>query len=170
MSRMHSRIQTCFALLCANHRAGRIRVLGGAATIGTQSCALRASAAVPAGTAAEFVEYARSNPGRLNYASAGHGSSGHLAMAYFASLAKLDMVHIPFKSSQDATTDVLPARSHALIVPNVGAIPFVKDARIRLLGVTSQRRSAFLPEIPPVAESVPGYAFDSWFALLAPPT
>jgi tripartite-type tricarboxylate transporter receptor subunit TctC len=89
-------------------------------------------------------------------------------MAYFASLAKLDMVHIPFKSSQDATTDVLAARSHALIVPNVGAIPFAKDARIRLLGVTSQRRSAFLPEVPPVAESVPGYAFDSWFGLLAP--
>jgi len=133
-----------------------------------QSYVLMASAAVPARTVAEFVEYARSNPGRLNYASAGHGSSGHLAMAYFASLAKLDMVHIPFKSSQDATTDVLAARSHALIVPNVGAIPFLKDARIRLLGVTSQRRSAFLPEVPPVAESVPGYAFDSWFGLLAP--
>src|SRR5258708_12718146 len=129
---------------------------------------VRGGAALPARTAAELVEYARSNPGRLNYASAGHGSSGHLGMAYFASLAKLDMVHIPFKSSQDATTDVLAARSHALIVPNVGAIPFVKDARIRLLGVTSQRRSAFLPEIPPVAESVPGYAFDSWFGLLAP--
>src|SRR6267154_2312373 len=132
---------------------------GAGGAIGTASVAKAAP---------EFVEYARSNPGRLNYASAGHGSSGHLAMAYFASLAKLDMVHIPFKSSQDATTDVLAARSHALIVPNVGAIPFAKDARIRLLGVTSQRRSTFLPEVPPVAESVPGYAFDSWFGLLAP--
>jgi len=156
------------ALLGANPPYDPIRDFAAVANIGTQSYVLMASAAVPARTAAEFVEYARSNPGRLNYASAGHGSSGHLAMAYFASLAKLDMVHIPFKSSQDATTDVLAARSHALIVPNVGAIPFAKDARIRLLGVTSQRRSAFLPEIPPVAESVPGYAFDSWFGLLAP--
>src|SRR5258708_2920115 len=159
---------TATALLGANPPYDPIRDFAGVANIGMQSYVLRASAAVPARTAAEFVEYARSNPGRLNYASAGHGSSGHLAMAYFASLAKLDMVHIPFKSSQDATTDVLAARSHALIVPNVGAIPFAKDARIRLLGVTSQRRSAFLPEIPPVAESVPGYAFDSWFGLLAP--
>ena len=156
------------ALLGANPPYDPIRDFAAVANIGMQSYVLMASAAVPARTAAEFVEYARSNPGRLNYASAGHGSSGHLAMAYFASLAKLDMVHIPFKSSQDATTDVLAARSHALIVPNVGAIPFAKDARIRLLGVTSQRRSAFLPEIPPVAESVPGYAFDSWFGLLAP--
>src|SRR5712671_6609425 len=136
------------ALLGANPPYDPIRDFAAVANIGMQSYVLMASAAVPARTAAEFVEYARSNPGRLNYASAGHGSSGHLAMAYFASLAKLDMVHIPFKSSQDATTDVLAARSHALIVPNVGAIPFAKDARIRLLGVTSQRRSAFLPETP----------------------
>ena len=156
------------ALLGANPPYDPIRDFAAVANIGMQSYVLMVNAAVPARTAAELVEYARSNPGRLNYASAGHGSSGHLAMAYFASLAKLDIVHIPFKSSQDATTDVLAARSHALIVPNVGAIPFLKDARIRLLGMTSQRRSAFLPEIPPVAESVPGYAFDSWFGLLAP--
>jgi tripartite-type tricarboxylate transporter receptor subunit TctC len=156
------------ALLGANPPYDPIRDFEAVANIGMQSYVLMASAAVPAKTVAEFVEYAKANPGKLNYASAGHGSSGHLAMAYFASLAKLDMVHIPFKSSQDATTDVLAARSHALVVPNVGAIPFLKDARIRLLGVTSQGRSAFLPEVPPVAESVPGYAFDSWFGLLAP--
>jgi len=156
------------ALLGANPPYDPIRDFAAVANIGMQSYVLMASAAVPARTVAEFVEYARSNPGRLNYASPGHCSSGHLAMAYFASRAKLDMLHMPFMSTQDATTDVLAARSHALIVPNVGAIPFVKDARIRLLGVTSQRRSAFLPEVPPVAESVHGYAFDSWFGLLAP--
>jgi tripartite-type tricarboxylate transporter receptor subunit TctC len=89
-------------------------------------------------------------------------------MAYFASLAGLDMVHIPFKSTQDASNDVLAARSHALIVPNVGAIPFAKDERLRLLGVTSRKRSAFLPEVPALAETFPAYEFDSWFGLLAP--
>jgi tripartite-type tricarboxylate transporter receptor subunit TctC len=156
------------ALLGANPPYDPIKEFTGVANIGMQSYVLMASGEVPAKTVAEFVRYARANPGKLNYASAGHGSSGHLAMAYFASLAKLDMVHIPFKSTTDATNDVLAARSHALIVPNVGAIPFARDKRIRLLGVTSQRRSAFLPDIPVVSESVPGYEFDSWFGLLAP--
>lgn len=156
------------ALLGASPAYDPIRDFAGVANIGMQSYVLMTSAAVPAKTVAEFVRHARANPGRLNYASAGHGSSGHLAMAYFASVAGLYMVHIPFKSTQDATNDVLAARSHALIVPNVGAIPFARDERIRLLGVTSHKRSAFLPDIPPVSESFPGYEFDSWFGLLAP--
>src|SRR6266700_2249467 len=156
------------ALLDANPAYDPIKDFAGVANIGMQSYVLMASAAVPARTVAEFVTYAKANPGKLNYASAGHGSSSHLAMAYFASLAGLDMVHIPFKSTADANNDVLAARSHAVIVPNVGAVPFVRDERIRLLGVTSRKRSAFLPGVRPVAESVPGYGFDSWFGLLAP--
>ena len=156
------------ALLGASPPYDPIADFAAVANIGMQSYALMTGAGVPAGGVADFVAYAKANPGKLNYASAGHGSSSHLAMAYFASLAGLDMVHIPFKSSQDATNDVLAGRSHAVIVPNVGAIPFAKDARIRILGVTSLKRSAFLPEVPPVAESVRGYEFDSWFGLLAP--
>jgi tripartite-type tricarboxylate transporter receptor subunit TctC len=156
------------ALLGASPAYDPIRDFATVANIGMQSYVLMASAEVPADSVAGFVAYARANPGRLNYASAGHGSSSHLAMAYFAGLADLSMVHIPFKSTQDATNDVLAARSHAVIVPNVGAIPFAKDVRVRILGVTSLKRSPFLPAAPPVAESFPGYEFDSWFGLLAP--
>src|SRR5882672_3293661 len=155
-------------LLAANPAYDPINDFAAVANVGMQSYVLMTSAQLPARTLGELVRHAKAHPGTLNYASAGHGSSSHLAMAYLARLAGIEMVHIPFKSTQDATNDVIAGRSHALIVPNVGAMPFQKDARIRLLGVTSPKRSAFLPEVPAVAEDLPGYVFESWFGLLAP--
>jgi tripartite-type tricarboxylate transporter receptor subunit TctC len=156
------------ALLAERAPYDPIKDFAAVANIGMQSYVLMSSAELPARKLSELVSHAKARPGALNYASPGHGSSGHLAMAYFAKLAGIEMVHIPYKSTQDATNDVLAGRSHALIVPNVGAIPFAKDGRIRLLGVTSPNRSAFLPEVPAVAEELPGYVFESWFGLLAP--
>jgi tripartite-type tricarboxylate transporter receptor subunit TctC len=156
------------ALLSEHPAYDPIKDFAAVANVGMQSYVLMTSAELPARSVGELIAYAKANPGKLNYSSPGHGSSGHLAMAYFARLAGIDMVHIPFKSTQDATNDVLAARSHALIVPNVGALPFTKEARLRLLGVTSPARSPFLPQVPAVAEELRDYVFESWFGLLAP--
>ena len=140
----------------------------GAAHIGSVDYVLMATSALPVKTTAEFVAYAKANPGKLNYASAGNGSATHLSMAYFASLAGLELVHVPFKATGEAINEVLAGRAHAVIAANIGALAFVKDARVRMLGATGAKRSKFLPDLPTVAEAVPGYEFDSWLGLLAP--
>jgi tripartite-type tricarboxylate transporter receptor subunit TctC len=139
------------------------------AHIGSVDYVLMINAGVPAKNTAEFVAYGKANPGKLNYATAGNGSATHLSMAYFASLAGIDMVHVPFKATGEAINEVLAGRAHAVIAANIGALGYVKDARVRMLGSTGARRSRFLPDLPTVAESgVPGYEFDSWLGLLAP--
>ena len=139
------------------------------AHIGSAGYVLMIHPDVPAKTAAEFIRYAKANPGKLNYATAGVGSATHLSMAYFCGLAGIDLVHVPLKATGEAINEVLSGRAHAVIAASIGALAFVKDSRIRLLGVTSLKRSKYLPEVPSLAESgLPGYEFDSWFGLLGP--
>lgn len=139
------------------------------ANIGTQSYVLMINAALPAKNLAEFVALAKSKPGEFNYGSAGIGSSTHLAMAYLLNVAGADVVHVPYKSTQEAANEVAAGRTQAVIVPNAGIGPYVQDARLRIVGVTSTKRSALLPNVPTIAEAgLPSYAFESWFGLLAP--
>lgn len=139
-----------------------------AAYIGTSSYILMTNTEFPAKTVAEFIALAKAKPGGFNYASAGNGSASHLAMAYFDSMAGIDLVHIPTKGTGDAITELLANRAQAVIAANVAALPFAADNRIRFLGVSSEKPSPFVPGIPPIANTVKGYAFDSWFGLLAP--
>ena len=139
------------------------------AHIGNVDYVLLVSATVPAKTVDDFVAYAKANPGKLNYASAGNGSATHLAMAYFASLAGIEMVHVPYKATGEAVNEVLAGRAHAVIAANIGAIPYVNDQRVRALASTGRERSKFLPDLPSVDEAgVRGYTFDSWIGLLGP--
>ena len=141
----------------------------GVAHIGSVDYVLMASAEVPAKNLKEFIAYSKSNPGKLNYASAGNGSATHLSMAYLASLTGLDMVHVPLKSTAEAINEVIAGRAHAVIASNIGALPFARDSRVRMLGVTGSKRSRFLAELPTLAESgAAGYEFDSWLGLLGP--
>jgi tripartite-type tricarboxylate transporter receptor subunit TctC len=139
------------------------------ANIGNQSYVLIVNAQLPVKTVADFIQYTRGKPGVLNYNSAGIGSSTHLAMAYFARAAGLDMQHVPYKGTAEAANDVSGGRGHAVIVPTAGVGVYLQDTRLRVIGVTSARRSTLLPQFPTLAESgLPGFHFESWFGLLAP--
>ena len=139
-----------------------------AAYIGTSSYVMMTNSEFPAKTVAEFIALAKAKPWQYNYASAGNGSASHLAMAYFDSMAGIDLVHIPTKGTGDAITELLSGRAQAVIAANVAALPFMNDSRIRFLGVSSEKPSPFVPGIPPIANTLKGYVFDSWFGLLAP--
>jgi tripartite-type tricarboxylate transporter receptor subunit TctC len=139
------------------------------AHIGNVDYVLLVSSTVPAKTLREFIAYAKANPGKLNYASAGNGSATHLSMAYFCAMAGIDMVHVPFKATGEAVNEVLAGRAQAVIAANIGAIPYVHDARVHALASTGKQRSKFLPDLPTVDEAgVRGYSFDSWMGLLGP--
>jgi len=142
----------------------------GVAYVGTLDYVLMVSSGVPSRNVKEFIAELKANPGKYNYASAGNGSASHLAMAYFCGLAGVEMVHVPFKATGEAVNEVLAGRAHAVTPANVGALPYAKDPRVRMLGSTGATRSQFLPGLPTVAESLPGYQFDSWVAILAPAT
>lgn len=145
-----------------------LRDFTAAAYIGTSSYILMTNTEFPAKTVAEFIALAKAKPSQFNYASAGNGSASHLAMAYFDSMAGIDLVHIPTKGTGDAITELLANRAQAVIAANVAALPFIADSRIRFLGVSSEKPSPFAPGIPPIGNTVKGYVFDSWFGLLAP--
>ena len=145
-----------------------IKDFTGAAYIGTSSYIMMTNAEFPAKSVAEFIALAKANPGQYNYASAGSGSASHLAMAYFDSMAGINLVHIPTKGTGDAITELLAGRAQAVIAANVAALPFANDPRVRFLGVSSEKPSQFVPGVPPIGNTVKGYVFDSWFGLLAP--
>ena len=118
---------------------------------------------------ADLIAKARAQPGALNYASAGNGSASHLATASLAAQAGVQLQHIPFKSTGDATTELLAGRVQVVTGATIGMIPFRNDPRVKLLAYSGTARSRFLPELPTVAESgLPGYQFDTWLGLLAP--
>jgi tripartite-type tricarboxylate transporter receptor subunit TctC len=139
------------------------------AHVGTGAMMVLLNSKLPAKTVMEFVEYAKANPGKLNYASAGVGSATHMAMAYFASRAGISVVHVPFKSTAEALNAVATNTTQALIVPTLGSQTYVNNPDVRILAVMSKNRIPSLPDTPSVSESgLPGVEFSSWFGLLGP--
>jgi tripartite-type tricarboxylate transporter receptor subunit TctC len=125
--------------------------------------------ALPVKSVRDLIALARSKPGQLNYASAGNGTPPHLAGELFKTMARVDMVHVPYKGNVPAFADML-AGLVSLSFPSMpSAVPHVKSGRLRALGLTTAKRSPAAPEIPTIAESgLPGYESTSWYGMLAP--
>lgn len=116
----------------------------------------------------ELIALAKAQPGRINYASSGPGSGGHMSVELLKSLTGIDLVHIPYKGAGPALVDVVAGQVQIICTSPLPAMPHVKTGRLRALGMTSLKRSPAHPEVPPVAETVPGYQSTLWYALLAP--
>ena len=124
---------------------------------------------VPVKSVKELIAYAKANPGKLNFASSGNGTSIHLSGELFKTMTGVSMVHIPYKGSAPALADLLGGQADLMFDNLPPSLPHIKSGRLHALAVTTARRSAVMPDLPTMAEAgVPGYESGSWFGVLAP--
>lgn len=136
--------------------------------VGSSQLALVVHPSVAAKSVKDLVAMAKAKPGSINFASAGAGSTAHLAGEQFKYLAGIDIVHVPYKGAGPALTDLVGGQVQMLISAYSSAFPHIKAGKLRALGVTGTRRIASAPELPTIAETVPGYEVLSWYGLHAP--
>jgi tripartite-type tricarboxylate transporter receptor subunit TctC len=122
----------------------------------------------PAKSVKEWVDYARKNPGKLNYASSGNGTIVHLSAEYFKAQTGTFLVHIPYRGTALAMPDLVSGKIDVLFDSVASALPHIKDGRVRALGISSAKRSSLFPELPAIAETVPGYVTQTWFGMYGP--
>jgi tripartite-type tricarboxylate transporter receptor subunit TctC len=124
---------------------------------------------LPARSAQEFIALARSKPGTINYASAGPGTTPHLAVALFARLAGIDLVHVPYRGMAPAMNDLVTGNVQAVAIGNATVAPFVEQGTLRVLAVAGPQRLSYLPDVPTAAEAgVPGWEVETWWGVFAP--
>ena len=136
--------------------------------VGSSQLALVVHPSVQAKSVKELVAMAKAKPGSINFASAGAGSTAHLAGEQFKYLAGIDIVHVPYKGAGPALTDVIGGQVQMLISAYSSAFPHIKAGKLRALGVTGTKRIVSAPDLPTIAETVPGYEVLSWYGLHAP--
>jgi tripartite-type tricarboxylate transporter receptor subunit TctC len=123
---------------------------------------------VPAKTMSEFIAYAKANPGKINMGSAGNGSSSHMAGELFKMMAGVNLVHVPYRGQGPAMTDLLGGQLQVIFATTPGTTEFVRTGKLNALAVTTATRAEALPDVPPLADFVPGYESSQWYGLGAP--
>lgn len=129
---------------------------------------LAASPSLPANSVQELVGLAKAKPGTVNFASAGTGTGSHLMGEYLKSLAGIDILHVPYKGTAPAFADLSTGRVNLIFEPISTMLPHVRSGKVKALGVTSAKRSPVAPEIPAIAEQLPGFDASTWYGILVP--
>jgi tripartite-type tricarboxylate transporter receptor subunit TctC len=145
-----------------------IRDIAPVASISHETYGMEVHPSFPAKTVAEFITYAKANPGKLNMASPGNGTGPHVAGELFKIMAGIDMVHVAYRGSPPALTDLLAGQVQMMFSPLSSSIEYVRAGKLRALAVTTAARSEALPDLPTVGEFVPGYEASGWFGVGAP--
>jgi tripartite-type tricarboxylate transporter receptor subunit TctC len=136
--------------------------------LAAQPSVLVTTPSLGAKTVRDFLAAARAQPGKLTYASNGEGGNLHVQMALLASMANLQLVHIPYKGGAEMTTSLISGETHSGVSTIGAVLSQIKAGKVNALGVTSARRSTLLPDLPPIAESVPGYDINAWIGMFGP--
>jgi tripartite-type tricarboxylate transporter receptor subunit TctC len=136
--------------------------------IATGTSVVIAHPSFAAKTIPELIALAKARPGAINYASSGTGSAVHLGTALFESMAGVRMTHVPYKGSTPGRVAVLANETDLMFDGLLPTLPLIKAGKLRALGVTSIKRSSVVPDIPAIAETLPGYSADTWYGLFAP--
>jgi tripartite-type tricarboxylate transporter receptor subunit TctC len=139
------------------------------ALVATTPNVLVINPSVPANSASDLIALARANPGKLSFASGSNGSAGHLAGELFKSLAKIDIVHVPYKGGAPAMQDLLGGQVQFMFDNLANSTPHVKAGKLKAIAVTTAKRSTLAPELPTMAEvGVPGFDISTWYGIMAP--
>jgi tripartite-type tricarboxylate transporter receptor subunit TctC len=138
------------------------------ASIDNDAFAMVINPSLPAKTVAEFVAYAKANPGKVNMATSGSGNLSHLAGELFKMMTGIEIVHVPYRGMPAANTATMTGEAHVLFNALPAVMPLIKESKLRALAVTSDKRVKVLPDIPTIAATVPGYAVTGWLGIGVP--